>query len=479
MKKEILVDVTRKRNRVALCENKEVVELHIEKTNNKSVVGNIYVGRVENVIEGIKAAFIDIGLDKNAFLYSGDMCEGEKFSDLKKGEEILVQVIKEPSGEKGVRVTTNISIQSRYCVLFPFSKGISVSRKIRSSEERNRLERLFKENISENIGVIVRTSSDGEDENIICEDIICAKQRLNNVIEKGRFSKAPLLIESEEPLAYRVIRDMMQTDIERIIVNDKQVYKSLVDFMKNHSSYNAEIVFDDESKLWYEYDVSDAEKHILDRKVMLKSGAYIVIDRTEALTCIDVNSGGFDDKKTDKNMIVAVNVEAAREIAKQVRLRNISGIIIIDFIDMKSDYDKNEVIRELRESLKKDKIESDVLGITKLGLVEMTRKKTSPPISEIIGEDCKKCNGSGNMFSDEYTAFKISDELRKRFCNENINEYMISVPHNIFTILKNDSDILPENSGKTVYLKECTAEYSINPIIQQNVDLSDTIKIEL
>lgn len=418
--KEIIIDVGKTQTAVALLEDKELTELYVEKNESQSIVGNIYKGRVENVLPGMQAAFVNIGIDKNVFLYVKDAIpntyfdeeeEGE-FTDkyknaninnfLKVGQEIVIQVVKEPISTKGARVTTHITLPGRFIVLMPTVEYIGVSRRIENDEERERLKVLADKYKPESMGIIIRTAAEGCNEEDIKEDISFLSMLWESIKNEQLQGSAPRIIHKDMNIVYRTVRDMFTNDIDKFVINDKEQYDQVlqvVNFISKDLVKRVEL-FDKAYEIFEYYDIKPKIIKALTRKVWLKSGGYLVIDQTEALTVIDVNTGKFVGSIDLKDTVLKTNVEAAREIAKQLRLRDIGGIIIIDFIDMHEKQHEEVVLDSLKNSLKKDRTKTNVLGITHLGLVEMTRKKVRQRIDNAFLSECPCCNGEGKILTD-------------------------------------------------------------------------------
>lgn len=438
---EIIVDVSFDQTRVALLEEGELAEIYIERFSNKRTVGNIYKGRVENVLPGMQAAFINIGLEKNAFLYVKDAfnlleddCDvtanGGQLSIkdvLKKGQEVLVQVTKEPIDGKGARVTTNITMPGRFLVLLPYSNYIGVSRRIESEEERNRLKEIALQIKPDNMGLIVRTAAEGKSTEEVKQDLDFLKRLWCNIKKKEKLYSAPRVIHRDLNLVLRTVRDMFTKNIDRFIINDRNEYKKVMELLDLISPQFKDRVcyFDGNQNIFDYYKVESKIAYALSRKVWLKNGGYIVIDQTEALTSIDVNTGKFVGSVDLRDTVLKTNLQAAREIAKQLRLRDIGGIIIIDFIDMKDPEHVKKVLEELKNSLKKDRTKSNVLGITQLGLVELTRKKVGKRIDSVLQKPCPYCGGTGKVLSEETMAKKIERELNRIFAHTNAEAALI------------------------------------------------------
>lgn len=426
--KQIIIDANIEETKVALIEENELVELYIERENDKRITGNIYKGRVVNVLPGMQAAFVDIGLEKNAFLYVKDALPKEVAKDkelnlkfisikdvVKAGDEIVVQVVKEPFKTKGARVSTHISIPGRHMVIMNGTDYIGISKKITDEEDRNRLRNLAKKYKPKDKGIIIRTASKNIDE----EDFKNDMNFLTNILEKINREKklkiAPKIIYNELDLIHRVVRDLFTRDIEKIVLNNKEMFKSiyeLAEILTPDLKSRIEI-FDSSDEIFRHFKIDSMLRKALENKVLLNSGGYLIIDETEALTSIDVNTGKFVGNLNLRDTVLKLNIEATSEIAKQLRLRNISGIIIIDFIDMNSKKDEKKVIDALNEEIKNDKVQTEIFGMTRLGLLEMTRKKIGSRLSEKMLKDCNCCLGTGKILSNEEVLIEIEKQVRR------------------------------------------------------------------
>lgn len=425
--KRIIMDLSSQQSRIALTENKVLKEFYIERENYKRMVGNIYKGRVENVLPGMQAAFIDIGIEKNAFLYIKDasaLVNREDKKDfeyppihkiLKQGQELLVQVIKEPIAKKGARVNTNITLPGRYIVLMPTLDYIGISRRIKGEKERDRLKDIAQESKPESMGVIIRTEAEGIEK----EEMIADLRFLIRMWEKIKINNnlfiAPKLIHSELELPYRIVRDLFTKEIDEFIINNKKYYDKVLDMVEWISADLKDrlIYVDESSELFSHYNINTQIQDMLCNKIWLPCGGYIVIDQTEALTVIDVNTGRFVGSINLQDTVLKTNLQAAKEITRQLRLRDIGGIIIIDFIDMKDPKDEVKVLDELEKCFKEDKSRTNVMGMTQLGLVEITRKKARKSIGRILQQSCPLCLGTGRVIAME-TYFIYIDDILKR-----------------------------------------------------------------
>ena len=403
----IFVDSKDGVNKVGIVEDNNLVEYYIEEEDKKKLVGNIYRGRVDNVLIGMNASFVNIGEGKNGYLYIKDALDKEQLSSnekfkiddvLKAGDDIIVQVIKEPLGEKGPKLTTHISIPGRYLVLTPFSNGINISRKIKDTKEIERLKAIGKEIANANTGLIFRTVSYGISEEILVEEYNVLLEIYRKIEAQRNFLPTPKLLYKELYLVYQIIRDTFNQKNYKIIINNEKMYNELIE-LDYYFSYGLRdrTTLDLGFSIKYNTNIQKGISEAFKRKVNLKSGGYIVIDETEALTAIDVNTGKYVGNYSFDETIVNTNMEATEEIARQVRLRDIGGIIIIDFIDMKDKNDESMVLNSLAKYFRLDRNKPNILGITKLGLVEVTRKKIRPTLDSRISIKCPTCNGRGRI----------------------------------------------------------------------------------
>jgi ribonuclease G len=403
----IFIDTKDGVEKVGIVENDKLVEFYLNYENKGQMVGNIYRGRVKNVLQGMEAAFVDIGDDKNAYLDLKSAIPQDLKSKkdinirdvVKVGQEIIVQVVKEPTETKGAKVTTNITLPGRLIILTPYSEKISISRKIQDEEEINRLKSIGEKIKTDNIGMIFRTNSQWASEELLAKEYSDLIDLFKKIEREKNFLPCPKLIYKEIELSEKVIRDSYSEKIDKIIVNDREKYNGLIELDNIFfSGLKEKLFYDEDFDINYEENILNGLKTALDRKVPLKSGGYIVIDETEALTVIDVNTGKFIGNISLEDTVVKTNLEAAEEIARQIRLRNLTGIILIDFIDMKDDKDIALIIEKLEEYLKKDKNKANIVDITKLGLVELTRRKTRNSLSNHFTVTCPTCKGKGKLY---------------------------------------------------------------------------------
>ena len=455
MANEIVVDVGSEETRVALLENKELVEIYIERKHPERLVGNIYRGKVSSVLPGMQAAFIDIGYEKNAFLYVGDATAGKEYSEeeedlyqdvkgqrideiLRPGQEITVQVIKEPIGTKGPRVTTHITLPGRHLVLLPNADYIGISRRIEQEGERNKLKRIAEKIKPKGMGLIVRTASEGKSHDDFAHDMNFLMKLWESIKQREQSGAVPRCIHRDVNLVYRAVRDMFTWEIDKFVINDRAQYNKVIELIEMVSpALKFRVEYFSKSYDLFEYYQIDAKiTRALARKVWLKCGGYLVVDKTEALTVIDVNTGKYVGEKNLEETVLKTNIEAAREIAKQLRLRDIGGIIIIDFIDMHEHQHQQMVLNTLKHELKKDRTKTTVVGMTGLGLIEMTRKKVRQELSTVMTIDCPYCDGTGRILSPETIARNLEKEII-RFLGQSIgNAVQVEVHPAVAAVLK-------------------------------------------
>lgn len=407
--KQIVVHGHREETTVALLEDGKLTEFFVERPNVRKLVGNIYKGRVVNVLPGMGAAFVDIGIEKNAFLYIDDLLPAHIEHQpkvkpsidtlVRAGDELLVQIVREPVGTKGARVTTHYALTGRWLVYMPEAGYIALSKKIEAEEERRRLKSFGERLVREREGVILRTVADGEAFEALDSDMTMLRERWSRIVTRAERSKAPSEVYTDVELVPRLIRDIVTDSIDEIVVDDvdrmqeaKQMLESLApqlaDRVRLHEGGRSIIDA---------YNVKDQLEKALQPKQWLASGGYLVIDQTEALTVIDVNTGKYTGTTNLEETVLTTNIEASVEIARQLRLRDIGGIIIIDFIDMELEENRRRIIESLEEAVQKDRTKSHVVGWTKLGLLEMTRKKVREQKDVLFFEPCKACGGRGKI----------------------------------------------------------------------------------
>lgn len=406
-KKEIIVASYQKETRVAVLEDGVLQEILVSHEDRRSIVGDIYKGRVQNVLPGMEAAFVDIGHNRNALLYVGDIfVDGPRQRErqditkiLKQGQEIVVQVTKDPMGSKGARLTTYISLPGRYLVLLPQVTTVGISHKL-SEEERARLRKVVEEVRPKDVGIIVRTAARDAEATELRKSLTYLNKVWRQVHRAAEKKRAPSILYKEPELELKVIRDIMDASYERVLVDSHRSFRRIKHYLKLVAPALGDRVerYADETPVFEALDINRQIRDALSRSVPLPSGGSIVIDSTEALTAIDVNTGKYVGNKSLEETVLRTNIEAVTEVVRQLRLRDIGGIIIIDFIDMNESKNRRAVIKALNQELEKDRTKTYVVELTKLGLVEMTRKNVSEGLIEAFGETCPACHGRGIVF---------------------------------------------------------------------------------
>ncbi len=443
MQNEILINAESGETRVAILERGQFSELHIERRNGVSMVGSVLKGRVTRVLPGMQAAFVDIGLEKAAFLYAGDYLERVDPADvdmdddeeprrgrsprgrnrqppqidrlLREGQEIVVQVAKEPIGTKGARITSHVSIAGRHLVLTPWGNRVGVSRRIDSDRERRRLRETVERVRPRDLGFIIRTAGEGAREADLEADVRYLASVWEEIQQRQETARAPSILHSELSLPLRVIRDFANTETKRIVIDSPEVHARMQDFVSRFMADPKPRIdlYSGPAPIFDHFSIESQIDANLGRKVWLKSGGYLIVDQSEALTAIDVNTGRYVGKRDLEETVLKTNLEAVREVVYQLRFRNIGGLIIIDLIDMDSAENREKVYRALQEALRQDKAKTNILKISELGLVEMTRKRTRENLVQTLCEPCSYCEGRGYVLSRESVAFKVLREIRK------------------------------------------------------------------
>lgn len=446
MRREIIINASPSETRIAILEEKELVEVMVERPESVRRVGDIYKGRVNAVLPGMQAAFVDLGLDKSAFLHASDLQPSETdlddlFEDedegedrrrggargrreeavprieevLKKGQEVLVQITKEPIGTKGPRVTTQVSLPGRYLVLMPSHDHVGVSRKIEDRAERSRLKALLKELRPADAGVIVRTVGEEQGKKEFQSDIKYLEQLWQKIEKQAQKARAPALLHQEMEFTTGLIRDIFTEDVTQLTIDSKEEYQQILQYLSTYAPQLKTRVklYRGEAPIFDHFGIEGEIEKAMERKVWLRKGGYITIDQTEALVAIDVNTGRFTGKKSQEETILKTNLEAAEEIARQLRLRDLGGIIVLDFIDMEDEANKKTVIDALRNRLKRDRARTKAFAVSELGLVEMTRQRQRPSLANYFTENCAACEGSGRVLSLSSAMLKIERMLRR------------------------------------------------------------------
>ncbi|MBU2598541.1 MAG: Rne/Rng family ribonuclease [Actinobacteria bacterium] len=427
MKYDLLISSDLNEIRVAILENDEVAELYFDREKKDSIIGNIYLGRVQKIMSGLDSAFVDIGVKKNAFLFikevvspfdyyegTNEILKGKIKQILKPGQMLIVQVTRVPMGTKGARLTSLVSLACRYLVMMPYGDGIGVSKKLDESE-RERLRSLSARLKIKNMGIVIRTAAKDTKLAILKRELKYLKRLWNNIQNKARRLDSPTLIHRELELVHRILRDRLTLDFNSIVVDTKQLYDHVSNYLikKIPQMHSKLKLHSGEKPLFEEMGVEKAIDLALKRKVWLKSGGFIVIDKTEALTAIDVNSGRFSGRNDLEETIAHINLEAVEEIVKQIKLRDIGGLIVIDFIDMEKEGNRLKIVEAMKNALQSDNATTNITDISKLGLLEMTRKNVTEGIQDVLCKPCPYCDESGYILSEESMRLKTEREIFK------------------------------------------------------------------
>ncbi|OQX38348.1 MAG: ribonuclease E/G [Oceanospirillales bacterium LUC14_002_19_P2] len=462
MSEEILMNITPMESRVALVENGVLQEVYVERSRNRGIVGNIYKGKVVRVLPGMQAAFVDIGLEKAAFIHASEIFDRNNRPEgagepgivelVREGQSMVVQVTKDPIGTKGARLTTHISIPARYLVLMPHNNHVGISLRIEDPQERERLkdtvERLLEqESLNDKGGFILRTAAEGIGEQELLADILFLHRLWTTVEEQIKDSVAPDCVYEDLPLHLRTMRDLVEPDIEKIRIDSLDTFNKVCKFVRKlvpHLDGRVEY-YTGERPLFDLFSVEDEINRALSRRVELKSGGYLIADQTEAMSTIDVNTGGFVGHRNLEETIFKTNLEAATTIARQLRLRNLGGIIIIDFIDMEDVEHQRQVLRTLEKNLERDHAKTNITGVSELGLVEMTRKRTRESLENTLCEACPTCNGRGTLKTAETVCYEIFREImREARAYENDTYLVLASEAVVDQLLDEESDNVAE-----------------------------------
>ncbi|NLY38792.1 MAG: Rne/Rng family ribonuclease [Firmicutes bacterium] len=470
MNKKIIVNCDNRATQAAVLENGKLVELYVERPLQQRVVGNLYKGIVANVLPGMQAAFIDIGLEKNAFLYVDDIFtpwNGEKPSPpkggieklLKVGQEIMVQVIKEPFGSKGARVTGQITLPGRYLVLVPGTNYIGVSRRIENQVERERLCSAAGSIRPPDMGMIVRTAAEGADPAVLESDLEFLTQLWERIMQRFQQKTAPAVIYQDLALTCRIARDLFREDFNAFLIDNEHEFEKvqeILDVISPHLKKKVKL-YTQPRPIFEHYGVEREVEKALDGQVWLKSGGYLIFDETEALTVVDVNTGRYTGKRNLADTILKTNLEAAVEIARQIRLRDIGGIIIVDFIDMALEEHRRQVLDKLNESIKNDRTKTYVLGLTSLGLVEMTRKKVRQDLAAVLQQPCPYCKGVGRVLTPLVASTRVERDLKKVLQRDPSPAVLVEMHHEVAAIIigTGGSNLkkLEEELGRHIFIR--------------------------
>lgn len=436
--KQIVINIDEFQSRAAIIEDERVVEVLIEREEERRINSNIYKGKVANVLPGMESAFINIGLEKNAFLYVNDLREfEEKYLDgicnsdrpiediLTVGDEVVVQVLNEPRGTKGARVTTHYTIPGKYLVLMPNNNHIAISKKIKDEVERSRLEEIARELKPENMGVIIRTAAQDKTVFHFEREMEYLIKKWEDIEKKTSTAKIGEVLYKDNGIVATILRDIFSNDVDELIIDNEEAYWEIIDYINAFSEKilktKIKLYSNDECRIFERYGIEKEIENALKEEVRLECGGYLVIQKTEALISIDVNTGKNTGSYNLEQTVLNTNLEAAREIPRQLRLRNLGGIIIIDFIDMRLEEDKLKVLETLERNLAKDRIKNNIVHFTDLGLIEMTRKRTGKPLYNYFQERCPMCDGTGKIKSKDSIIHEMIVEIKDCVREEDIS----------------------------------------------------------
>ena len=467
MREEILINVSSREVRAALVENGVLQEVLIERASRRGLISNIYKGRVSRVLPGMQAAFVELGLERTAFLHASDIARNphEEAADrendlnirelIQDGEEVLVQVLKDPLGTKGARLTTFITIPSRYLVMMPYGEGVGVSARIEDDEERERLRQII-EGLTGSDGAtggyIVRTAADGATPDALRADMLFLRKLWEAIEESIARSRAGDLVYEDLPLAVRLLRDLLSSEMERVRVDSESMFHKMKDFAGRFIPHMSPTIehYTGERPIFDLYSIEDEIERALGRKVPLKSGGYLIIDQTEAMTTVDVNTGAYVGHRNLEETSFRTNLEAAVAIARQLRLRNLGGIIIIDFIDMLEEEHRRQVLQALSGRLSGDHAKTQIMNVSPLGLVEMTRKRNRESLEHVLCQACPSCEGRGFVKSPETVCYEIFREILRQHAQFDFQELLVLARPEVVERL------LDEESASVAELEELT-----------------------
>lgn len=477
MREEILINVSAREVRAAVVENGVLQEVLIERASRRGLLGNIYKGRVARVLPGMQAAFIDVGLDRTGFLHASDILvprpaggpvpvtvtppdgpapERHIRELVREGDQLLVQVMKDPIGSKGARLTTYLTMPSRYLVLLPREANFGISGRIEDEAERSRLKSILTGLIDPAApsGYIVRTAAEGVDAGALRTDMLFLQRLWEKVAERATGLEAPALVHEDLPLSIRVLRDLVNPDTERVQVDSAVAQRQLLEFAATFMPEIAPAIelYSGRLPIFDLHGVDDEIQKALERKVELKSGGYLMIDQTESMTTVDVNTGGYVGHRNLEETIFRTNLEAAVAIARQLRLRNLGGIIIIDFIDMTEEAHRRQVLDALTAALAGDHAKAQIAEVSALGLVEMTRKRTRESLEHLLCEPCPSCEGRGYLKSAETVCYEIFREILRQHRQFSFSELVVLAHEDVIELL------LDEESGSVAELEEVTGK---------------------
>ncbi|HVX40530.1 MAG TPA: Rne/Rng family ribonuclease [Gemmatimonadaceae bacterium] len=493
MKREILINANPRETRVAIIEDDQLVELLVDRPEARRMVGDIYLGRVEAVLPGIQAAFVDIGTEKSAFLHASDLVfpedepDGDHDDDaddddesehggggrrhrakappiqdvLKRGQDLIVQVSKEPISTKGPRVTAQVSLAGRFLVYMPFAERVGVSRKIGEREARKRLRAQVEEVLPKDAGgVIVRTVGEDVTKETLERELTTLIGQWKRIKRKTHFVRAPALVHRETSLTRGLMRDVFSTKVEQVTVDSKQVYNEILEYLKGIAPELIDRIklYEEQTPLFDQANIEQELRDLFKRRCDLPSGGYLIIEPTEALVSVDVNSGRYTGKKDPEKTILKTNLEAAREVARQARLRDLGGIIVCDFIDMETKANRDKVLQELRTHLGRDRARTKAFAVSELGLIEMTRQRVRQSHLQSMTEPCPTCHGTGRVFTAETIARRIERSVKRVGLEGRKDPLVIRIhPDVAMYVLENEKDFvkkLEKSAGMSLELRD-------------------------
>lgn len=483
MTSEIILSANEWETRLALVENGLLVEFHVERAEKTNLVGRVYKAKTENVVKGLRGAFVNIGLRKNGFLPLAEIPEFDAFEpelemepsgrgrpakpeptdiQIQEGQEILVQVVKEPISEKGARVTSYISLPGRYLVYFPVVDRIGISRRVRDRRDRIRLRDIARRMRRENVGLIIRTAAESATEEEIRAEYQSLEHTWDEIARRGEATRAPALLYEEPGIGVKLVRDLFTNDVRRLVVDAKPMYHEILNYLNKVAPSLASKLFlySGDQPIMEHYGIETELEKIYQRRLWLKSGGFLTIDQTEALVAIDVNTGRSSREEDPEKLILSTNLEAAAEIARQIRLRDLSGLVLIDFIDMEEQKNTEKVVTELRKHLVNDRSKADFSTISRFGLLEMTRERTRPGLLFTLCETCPTCKGLGRVKSRLETALKIERFMHGKIRSLRGRRVKIVVVPTVAEFLSTEySDRL----GELARVNELTIEIKADP----------------
>jgi len=492
LQKDIIINASEYETRLAILEDSKLVELLVERPESERMVGDIYKGVAKDILPGMQAVFMDIGLEKNAFLHVSDIGlayeararhkQGRIEDVVTKNQEILVQVIKEPMGTKGPRVTSELSIPGRYSVLVPGGKEVRVSRKIVSRIEKKRLKDLAAQLRPKDCGLIVRTVAEGKTDKELKSDIRDLFRLWDKIRKQAQRKKAPFLVHKELEMTSGIMRDLLTPEVTNVIADSKKEYHNMISYLRTVApNLRSKVrLYQDKVPLFDIYNIESEIDKMLDRRVWIKKGAYIVIDQTEAMVTIDVNSGRYVGRSDQEATILKVNLEAAKEIARQIRLRDIGGLIVIDFIDMESRENRRKLYEEFRKAMRNDRSKGSILPVNEFGLIEMTREKIRPSLMHAFSEPCPTCKGIGRVLSVETLATRLERWFSRAKLVSPVRRYKIAANPQLHVFLSDGKDSRVKKLSRQFRLDIEVVEDKYLPVekyrifsLEENLEVTD------